>query len=110
MPRAQQDNCHVTLTGNFSQAQVEHIHTINRSSFHPTHDPSLHFCTLKSDFQYVPSLLTFEIEDCINFRLDSWEVCGNQLGVSRVHELLPHIIPVGEKSQQKQCEKMDSTK
>lgn len=38
-------------------------------------------------------VVSFEIEDCINFRLDSWEVCGNQLGVSRVHELLPHIIP-----------------
>lgn len=99
----------VSLTGKLFWAEVDHIHTINWSSFHPTHNSSLQLCTLKCDFQYVPSLLTFEIENCINFWPDSWEVCRNQLGVSRVHEFLPHIVPVGDNSQQKHSEKMDYT-
>lgn len=84
---------------------MQHIHTINGSSSRPTHNPRLHFCALKCDFQYVLSLRTFEMEDCINLGLDSWEVFGDQLGIIRVHELPPHVIPKGENSQQTHHEK-----
>lgn len=54
-----------------------------------------------------PSPLTVAIEDCINFRASSWEVCSNQLGITRVHELSPLVIPEQRNNQQKLHQNMD---
>lgn len=58
-------------------------------------------------FSWFPNPLTVVIEDCINFRANSWEVGSNQLGITRVHELSPLVISEQRNNQQKLHEHMD---
>lgn len=58
-------------------------------------------------FSWFPNPLTVVIEDCINFGANSWEVCSNQLGITRVQELSPLVIPEQRNNQQKLHQNMD---
>ena len=56
---------------------------------------------------WFPNPLTVVIEDCINFGANSWEVCSNQLGITRVQELSPLVIPEQRNNQHKLHQNMD---